>query len=317
MRTYVLRRLIAAAFILVLVSIFVFSMMHLLPGDALLVKLGETGRIPEEQMDELRDEMGIDDPLVVQYVRWIGDLFEGTMGESLIYEGETVSGRIMDALPVTLELGFLAIATALLIGIPLGVLSAVNQDGPLDYFAKIFALLGLSLPQFWIGIVVIIYGTKYLGYVPPQDYVGFFEHPAAHIRQMWIPVLILGYGLSASVIRMTRSTVLEAFHEDYARTARAKGLAERIVVYRHVLRNALIPVITLVGNQTAFVLSGALIIEILFGFPGMGKLALTAIQQRDYTQVQGTALVAGAIIVLVNLIVDLSYGLIDPRVRYS
>lgn len=317
MRKYAIRRLIAAGFIVVLVSIFVFLMMRALPGDALLVKLGETGRIPDDQMEEMRGEMGLNDPLLVQYFSWVGDIFDGSMGESLIYEGQTVSGRIFDALPITLELGVLAIIVATLIGIPLGVVSAVYQDRWPDHLARIFAMLGLSVPQFWIGIMVIIYGTIYLGYAPPQRYVSFVADPIEHIKQMWIPVLILGYGLAANVTRMTRSTVLEAFHEDYARTARAKGLAERMVIYRHVLRNSLIPVVTLVGNQAAFILSGALIIEILFGFPGLGKLALTSIQQRDYTQIQGTAMVTAAIIVLVNLCVDLSYGFIDPRVRYS
>jgi peptide/nickel transport system permease protein len=317
MRTYALRRLVAAAFVLFLVSIFIFSMMRLLPGDVLVTKLGETGRIPEDRMDELREEIGLNDPLPVQYLKWVADVFDGSMGESLVFEGRTVSSRILDALPVTIELGLLGMLAALLIGIPFGVLSAVTQDSPLDYAIRIFSLIGLSIPQFWLGLIIIIYGTLHLGYKPPTEWIPITEDPIGNLSMLWIPALILGFGLSASIMRMTRSTVLEAMHEDYARTARAKGLAERIVIIRHVVRNALIPVITLVGNQAAFVFSGALILEILFVLPGLGRLTLEAINQRDYTQVQGSALVAGAIVIGINLLVDLSYGWIDPRVRYG
>lgn len=317
MRNYIIRRLFAAGVVVGLVSVLVFIMMHLLPGDALLVKLGETGRIPPDKMEELRAEMGIDDPLTVQYLRWVGDIFDGSMGESLIFEGQTVSGRILDAVPVTLELAILGMSSALLIGIPLGVLSAVAHDRPLDHVIRVISLAGLSIPSFLIGLLVIIYGTLYLGYVPPREFIHLIDDPIGNIKQMWIPALILGYGLSASIMRMTRSTVLEALREDYTRTARAKGVAGHMVVIRHVLRNALIPVVTLVGNQAAFVFSGALILEVLFVLPGMGQLTYTAILQRDYTQVQGNALLVAAIVVLVNLAVDVSYGLIDPRIRYS
>lgn len=317
MRNYIIRRLFAAAVVVALVSVMVFVMMHLLPGDALMVKLGETGRIPPDKMAELRNDMGIDDPLIVQYLRWVGDVFDGSMGESLIFDGQTVSGRILDAVPITLELAILAISSALAIGIPLGVLSAVAHDRPADHIIRMVSLIGLSVPSFLLGLVVIVYGTLYFGYVPPRQFVHLLDDPVGNLRQMWIPALILGYGLSASIMRMTRSTVLEALKEDYARTARAKGLAGHVIVTRHVLRNALIPVVTLVGNQAAFVFSGALILEVLFVLPGMGQLTYAAILQRDYTQVQGNALLVATIVVLVNLAVDVSYGLIDPRIRYS
>ncbi len=317
MRTYALRRLGAAAIVIMLVSVAVFIMMHLLPGDALIVKLGATGRIPQDRMDALRHQMGIDQPLPVQYAHWVGHIFDGSMGTSLIFDGQKVSTRIGDALPITLELGVLGMAAALAIGVPLGILSAVYQDRPLDYLVRVISFLGLSLPGFWIGLVVIVYGTRYLGYSPPRGYVGVLHDPIANLKLIWIPVLVLGYGLSASIMRMTRSTVLEAQREDYTRTARAKGLSGHVVVSRHVLRNALIPVVTLVGNQAAFVFSGALILEVLFVLPGMGQLTYTSILQRDYTQVEGCALVAGAIVVLINLLIDLSYGVIDPRIRYA
>jgi peptide/nickel transport system permease protein len=317
MRGYAVRRGFAAIIVIILVSIFVFIMMHLLPGDALLVKLGQTGRIPPERMDALRDQMGLNQPLYEQYIRWVGHIFDGSMGHSLIFDGQTVSGRIGSALPITLELGVLGLLAGVIVGIPIGILSAVYQDRPIDYVMRIFSLMGLSLPQFWIGLIIIIYGTRYLGYTPPTDYIKLTDDPIQNLKDMWIPALILGYGLSASAARMMRSTVLEAFHEDYVRTARAKGLAGRLVIYRHVMRNAVIPVITLVGNQTAYIFSGALILEILFGFPGLGQLTYTAILQRDYTQVEGDALITGAIVVGINLLVDLSYGWIDPRVRYA
>lgn len=317
MRTYALRRLIAAALVIVLVSILVFMLMHLLPGDTLVAKLGETGRIPPERMATLRSEMGLDDPLPVQYLHWVRDVFSGSMGDSLIYENKTVSGRILDALPITLELGLLGLLAAIVIGVPFGVISAVAQDSPLDYLIRVFSLLGLSIPQFWLGLIIIVYGTLYLGYKPPTNYIYITDDPWGNLKMMWIPSLVLGFSLAAGIMRMTRSTVLEALHEDYARTARAKGLTERVVVARHVVRNSLIPVVTLVGNQAAFIFSGALILEILFVLPGMGRLTLDAIYQRDYPQVQGCALVAAAVVVGVNLLVDLSYGFIDPRVRYA
>jgi peptide/nickel transport system permease protein len=303
--------------VIVLVSVLVFVMMHLLPGDALVAKLGDTGRIPQSKMAELRKEMGISDPLWTQYLHWVGHIFDGSMGKSLIFDGQKVSTRVGDALPITLELGALGMISALAIGIPLGIVSAVFQDSPVDYLVRMISFLGLSLPSFWLGLVVIIYGTLYLGYAPPHKFVSLARDPVANLKEMWIPALILGYGLSASIMRMARSTVLEALHEDYARTARAKGLAGHVIVQRHVLRNALIPVITLVGNQAAFIFSGALILEVLFVLPGLGQLTYTAILQRDYTQVQGDALIVGAIVVIINLLVDLSYGIVDPRIRYA
>ena len=317
LRAYILRRLMAAVVVLFLLSIIIFVLMHLLDGDALVAKLGETGRIPKDQLDGLRAEMGLDDPLYVQYLNWVRSLFDGSMGESLIYDGQSVSSRILKALPITLELGVLGLLSAIVIGIPLGVISAATQDSKIDYVIRMVSLLGLSVPQFLIGLIIIIYGTLYLGYKPPREYISLMSDPIGNIKMMLIPALILGFGLSASIMRMTRSTVLEALHEDYARTARAKGLKERTVVVKHVVRNALIPVMTLIGNQAAFIFSGALIIEILFVLPGMGRLTIEAIGQRDYTQVQGCALVAGAAVVLTNLFVDVAYGWVDPRVRYG
>ncbi len=317
MGAYIVRRLVSAAIVLALVSVAVFMMMHLLPGDALLTKLGQTGRIPQDQMSRLRHQMGLDQPLYQQYFSWVGQIFNGSMGHSLIFDKKTVSGMIADALPVTLELGIIAALVSVVIAVPLGALSAVYHDTPLDYALRIFSFLGLAVPSFWLGLMVIIYGTLYLGYAPPRAYVPIWHDPVTNLKEFWIPSLILGYSLAASIMRMTRSTVLEVLREDFARTARAKGLAERIVIVRHVMRNALIPVVTVFGNQTAFLLSGALILEVVFALPGLGQLTYTAILQRDYTEIQGAALVAGSVVVLVNLLTDLSYGVLDPRIRYA
>ena len=317
MGRYALRRALAAVAVVCLVSVLVFLMIHLLPGDALLAKLGDTGRIPDDQMALLRSKLGLDQPIYVQYAQWVRHVFDGTLGYSLIFEGQTVSGRIAHALPVTIELAVLSMIVALLIAVPLGVISAVKHDTMVDYVIRVFSLAGISFPQFWVGIIIVIYGTLYLGYHPPGKYITFMSDPLANLNAVWIPVLVLGFGLSATAMRLTRSTMLEALNQDYVRTARAKGLSETVVVYRHVMRNAIIPVVTLVGNQAAFVFSGALILEILFNRPGMGQLTYIAIQQRDYTQIEGNALLTASIVVFVNLVVDLSYGFIDPRVRYG
>jgi peptide/nickel transport system permease protein len=317
MARYVLQRVIAALVIVIFVSVLVFLMIHLLPGDALLAQLGNTGRIPQSQMNSLRHQMGLDQPIAVQYLQWVRHIFDGTLGYSLIFQEQTVSSRIAHALPITMELAIMAMVVAMLIALPLGVISAVKHDTILDQAIRVFSLAGISFPQFWIGIVVVIYGTLYFGYNPPGQYVTFMSDPVSNLRAVWIPVLVLGFGLSATAMRLMRSTMLEALNQDYVRTAHAKGLSETVVVYRHVLRNAIIPVLTLVGNQASFVFSGALILEILFNRPGMGQLTYIAIQQRDYTQIEGNALITASVVVLVNLIVDLSYGFIDPRLRYG
>jgi len=317
MGSYVLRRLVGALFVVALVSVVVFMMIHSLPGDALMTKLGEGGRLNPEQMERLRGEMGLSDPLYVQYLNWVQHIFDGSFGQSLIYDNKTVSSRILDALPVTIEFAILALATGMLIAIPLGVISAVRRDSWADYVIRIFSLCGISFPQFWVGIIVVIYGTLYFGYHLPGEYTSFTRDPVTNLRNEWIPVLVLGFGLSATAMRLTRATMLEALSQDYVRTARAKGLRSSVVIVKHVLRNALIPVVTLIGNQAHALLSGALILEVLFNFPGMGQLTYVAIQQRDYTQIQGDVLVTATIVVLINLMVDVSYGWIDPRIRYT
>jgi peptide/nickel transport system permease protein len=314
---YIIRRLIGAALVLLLMSIVVFRLVHWLPGDALLVKLGETGRISPDQVAQARQELGIDRPLVVQYANWLGDVLRGDLGRSLIFENLTVAQRIRQGLPITLELALLASVVALLIAIPVGVLSAVKQDTVIDYVTRVLAISGLAIPGFWLATLALLYSGLWLGWTPTLRYMPFWEDPWTNLQTFMIPALVLGYGLGASLTRMMRSTVLEVLRNDYIRTARAKGLQDRIVIARHVLKNALIPVVTIFGLQFAGLLGGSVIMESLFSLPGIGGVTLQAVQQRDYTQVQGNALFIGLIAVLMNLVVDISYAWIDPRIRYA
>lgn len=316
MTNYIIRRLIGAVLVLFLMSVVVFRLVHWLPGDALLVKLGEAGRIPPDKMAAARQEMGIDRPLYAQYTTWLGGVLRGDLGRSLIWD-ESVAQRIRKGLPITVELAVLASAVALVVAIPVGVFSAVKQDTPLDYVTRVIAVMGLAVPGFWLATLALLYLTLWFGWTPPLRYAPLWEDPRANLQTFILPSLILGFSLGASLTRMTRSTVLEVLRNDYVRTARAKGLPGRTIIGRHVLKNALIPVITIFGLQFTGLLGGSVIMESLFSLPGVGGVTLQAVQQRDYTQIQGNALLLGAIAVLMNLVVDISYAWIDPRIRYS
>jgi len=313
---YIIRRLLGAIVVLFLMSIVVFRLVHWLPGDALLVKLGEAGRIPPDKLEEARAEMGIDRPLTEQYLDWLSGILRGDFGRSLIWD-ESVGQRILDGLPITLELAILASVVALLVAIPVGVLSALKQDTPIDYVARVLAILGLAVPNFWLATMLLLYLTLWFGWTPPLRYTPFWEDPWTNIQTFALPALVLGFTLGASLTRMTRSTVLEVMRNDYIRTARSKGLRDRIVIGRHVLKNAMIPVITIFGLQFTGLLGGSVIMESLFSLPGVGGITLQAVQQRDYTQIQGNALLFGAIALFINVLVDVSYAWFDPRIRYS
>jgi peptide/nickel transport system permease protein len=313
---YIIRRLLGAVIVLFLMSIVVFRLVHWLPGDALLVKLGDAGRISPDKLEQARAEMGIDRPLVEQYLTWLSGVVRGDLGRSLIWD-ESVLGRIVEGLPITIELTLLASAVALLIAIPVGVLSAIKQDTPIDYLARVLAILGLAVPNFWLATMLLLYLTLWFGWTPPLRYTPFFADPWTNLQTFALPSLVLGFGLGASLTRMTRSTVLEVLRNDYIRTARAKGLRDRMVIGRHVLKNAMIPVITIFGLQFTALLGGSVIMESLFSLPGVGGITLQAVQQRDYTQIQGSALFLGAIALLINVLVDVSYAWFDPRIRYS
>ena len=318
MSAYLTRRLLLLIPTLFLLSILVFLSVRFLPGDVidLMVArmMGYGGDIDREAVERM---LGLDMPVYVQYGRWIGNIFlHGTLGESL-FGGWSVEERLFDRLPITLELGVMAILIGLVIALPVGIYSAIRQDTVADYTGRILAILGLATPNFWLGIMVMIYPAIWWGWSPPMELVPFAEDPWGHLGILVIPSLILGTALSASTMRLTRTMMLEVLRQDYIRTAWAKGLKERAVVLRHAIKNALIPVVTLVGLQLPLVVGGAVIMENLFNLPGLGRLLVDALTDRDYPVVSGVNLFFACVVLLNNLFIDLLYAYLDPRVRYE
>ena len=267
-------------------------------------------------LEDLRTKLGLNRPVVAQYVEWLGAIVRGNLGESL-WTRRLVLSELGRRLPVTVTLGMMAIAVAVLIGVPVGVLSAVRQDSVLDFVARSAAILGLSIPGFVKAIVVILLPAIWWGWTPLARFVEFSKDPAGYAIQFVVPAIILGIGSAASIMRLTRAMLLEVLRQDYVRTAWAKGLRERGVVLKHALKNAVIPVVTVLGLQVASIAGGAVIIEWIFGLPGMGQFLVDAIVQRDYPVIQGINLLIVVIIVLTNLSVDLLYAVLDPRIRYQ
>ena len=315
MQAYIIRRLLALSPTLIFASIIVFTTVRLIPGDIIDMMLSQND-ISASKMDReaLMATLGLDKPMWSQYLTWIGDLFKGDMGNSL-WQSTPVTERLAQRIPVTFELGVLAILIGLMIALPVGVYSAIRQDTAGDYIARSFSILLLAIPSFWLGTMVVVIPSILWGWSPEVSYIPFWEDPWGNLKQMLVPAAVLGAALSAVTMRMTRTMMLEVLRQDYIRTATAKGLPERLVVFRHALRNALIPVVTLIGLQAPLVIGGAVIIEQIFGIPGMGTLLLDAVSQRDYPVITGVFLVVGLAVMLINLLVDLSYGLLDPRVR--
>lgn len=314
MGRYVFRRLVQMVPVLLLVSLIVFSLLHLTPGDPAISMLGEEAT--PESVAALRAKLGLDQPLPVQYVRWLGAVLQGDLGRS-IRSNQPVSEAILDRLPVTIELSLLSALIALVIAIPAGIISAMRRNSALDTSATTMALLGVSLPNFFLAILLIFLLSLKLGWLPPIGYTPFLDNPAENLKKMIMPAITLGTALSAIVMRMTRSSLLEILDQDYVRTARAKGLNEANVVRRHALRNALIPVVTVVGLQIGGLLGGAIITESIFVLPGIGRLLVDSIFQRDFPLVQGVVLFASLAFLFANLAVDLLYAVLDPRIRYS
>ena len=315
---YLLRRLIASVPTLIGVSILIFLAIRLVPGDAITATLGtEAGMLSDEQRASLRSYYGIDRPIVEQYFYWVGEALHGNLGLS-IRQGKPVLDLIIDRFPLTLELALLAVSIALVVGIPLGLLSAIRHNTLIDLFARLFALIGLSMPSFLVGTLIIFVLSVVFHTLPNAgNYVSFTEDPSRNLQQMFFPAVTLGFAFSASVMRMTRSSMLEVLSEDYIRTARSKGLSERRVITGHALWNALIPVVTLIGIEIGYLLGGTFIIEQLFALPGLGRLLVNAISQREYALVQGVVLFIALNFVIINLIVDVIYSLIDPRISYG
>ena len=291
-----------------------FSLINLIPGDPATVILGPEAS--EQAKEQMRERLGLDKPIVVQYVDWLGGVLHGDLGKSLV-DGTPVSQLILQRLPVTLELALGTFLVSLTIAVVAGILSASKRGTWVDYVSTGFALGGISIPHFWLGMMFIIIFAVYLGWLPASGYVPFFEDPAANIAVMILPILATGLRESAELMRMLRSSLLEELGSDYVRTAFSKGLSRRVVVIRHAVRNALIPFVTASGLQIAALLGGLVVTEQVFQLPGVGRLIVESILERDYTVVQGAVLTVTVIVILINVLVDLLYAVIDPRIALS
>ncbi len=304
---------------LVILTLLVFGVMRVLPGDVATRMLSDdAGAVSMKgySAEALREKLGLNRPLYLQYLTWLWDTARGNFGESL-FTGQPVRDEVLQRLPITFQIALMAQILSLIIGIPIGIISAVKQNSWLDLVLRFWSIFFLAAPSFWLGLLVILVAALQFNWLPPVGYHPFWENPMANITQLIWPAVILAHGGLATTARMTRSTMLEVLREDYIRTARAKGLREQVVIVRHALKNALIPVVTLSGLSFASLMGGTVILEQIFAIPGMGLLFINAINFRDYTIVQGVVLVFAVIFMLVNLIVDLTYGWLDPRISYG
>ncbi len=317
MRNYVLKRLLTLIPTLLGISVIVFLVMRLIPGDTISAMIGTQFKLTEAQAEAMRRYYGLDRSLPEQYGLWLSAAVQGDFGYS-VRTGQPVLSEIIRRYPLTMELALVAMAIAVAVGIPIGLVSAIQRDTVLDYAGRLFALAGLAIPGFWMGTLIIYGLSVYLHILPNSGaYVEFAIDPAENLKQIIFPALTLGLAFSAAVMRTTRSALLEELNKDYARTARAKGHTERGVILRHCLKNALIPVITLIGLEVGYLLGGAIIVEEVFALPGLGRLLLNGINQRDYALVQAVILFIAFSFVVVNLLADLAYAVINPRVRYE
>lgn len=314
MTAYLVRRLLLTLPTLLLVSVFIFGMMRLIPGDPATLQVGDDAS--RERIDLLREQLGLGKPIYTQYFSWLGGVVRFDLGKSL-RTGQPVSDAILAAVPISAQLAVMAVLLSISIGIPLGIVSAVTRGSSVDYSSRLIAILGLSIPSFVFGTLMLFIPSFWFGWLPPIGYIPIQSDPAANILQFALPAATIGYRSSGITARMTRSSLLEVLNQDYIRTAKAKGLLSRIVVFRHALKNALIPVVTIVGAQFGSLLAGATISETIFSLPGIGRLFLEAAGDRDYTMIQGVVLFISAVVVFTNLAVDLLYSFIDPRIKYS
>jgi peptide/nickel transport system permease protein len=318
MQTYIIRRLLQIILVLLLVTILVFLMVRLLPGDPIMLfmTLQDMEIMSQEQIDTIRHELGLDRSLAVQYVDWLGHALRGDLGKSIIHRGD-VADEIARRVPITLYLSGLAFIISIIVGIPMGVISAVRRGTWLDSVLTSVGNLGITVPIFWLGILLIYFFGLKLNWLPIFGFTSPFTDFAMSTKQIILPVFCLAVQPIATAIRMTRSSMLEVMRQDYIRTAWSKGLKERSIIARHALKNGLIPVVTMKGMSLAYIVGGSVIVETVFSIPGMGRLAVEGLFSQDYMVVQGVMLVTGTVVLLVNLLVDLSYGWLDPRIRYS
>jgi peptide/nickel transport system permease protein len=314
MSTYILNRIVTMVPVLLLVSVVIFSLIHLTPGDPVVAMLGEEAT--PEARDNLRRQLGLDQPLPVQYGTWLAKVLTGDLGRS-IRTNQPVAQAIYERLPVTVELAVLAMAFGLVIAIPAGVIAATRRGGFADISSTILCLLGVSMPNFLVAVFLVYIFSLQLRWLPPIGYVNPFQDLSANLLGMIMPAITLGSFAAAATARLTRSTLLEVLNQDYIRTGLAKGLSEAVVIRRHAMKNAMIPVVTVVGLQLGNLLGSAIVTETIFALPGIGRLVVDSIYQRDFPLVQGVVLYSAVIFLVVNLLVDLLYAYLDPRIRYG
>ena len=319
MQAYIIKRFLLFVPTLLMATLLVFIILRLMPGDPALMKLtGQTGEadFTQEQLDAMRAKLGTDRPLYIQYGSWVWGMLQLDFGMSLFYEDD-VSKDLAQKVPITLELTILALLLANVVAIPLGVISAIKQDSLIDYISRVITISGVALPNFWVGIMMIFFLVLLFDWIPPIGYVNLWEDPWTNLKQLIFPALALGFYNMAFVARITRSSMLEVYREDYIRTARSKGLAEKLVILRHALKNALLPVVTVSGYEFGRLLAGTIVIENIFLVPGMGLLLIDSIFHRDYTTVQAVIVVTTLSVLLLNLFLDIAYGWLNPRVRFT
>ena len=318
MLTYILRRILLMIPTLLGAVTLIFLLMRLLPGDVALYMLGagDSGEVNKVALQQIRQELGLDQPLIVQYGKWLWGAARLNFGNSY-WTRQPVMEELKRRYPLTANLAVLSLLLGTLIAIPIGVLSAVRQDTLIDYAARVFVIAGLSLPNFWLSLLLILGLVYYFQWLPPLDYAPFWVNPWLNMQQLAFPALITGYRLSAVGARMTRSSLLEVLRDDFVRTARAKGLREQVVVCRHALSNALLPVITIIGVELLTLFGGLVVVETVFTIPGIGRFLVDAITHRDYPSIQALVFVFAVFVVVVNLLVDIAYAILDPRIRYT
>ncbi len=330
MRAYIIRRLLSIIPTFIVITMTVFVIIRFIPGDVLdimIMQMGESGATAGFDRDALEHAMGLDESIPVQYLRWVGampdretgefsGIIQGSLGES-IWTNRPVFSEILPRIPVSLELGLMAIIFGILIALPIGIYSAIRQDTIGDYVGRSIAILFLAVPGFWVATMVVVFPAIWWGWMPPIEYIPFTSDPLGNLGQFLIPATILGLALGGGMMRLTRTVMLEVLRQDYIKTAWSKGLRERVVVVRHALRNGLIPIVTAMGLQVPLLIGGSVIMEQIFVLPGVGRLAVAALNQRDYAIISGVNVVLASVVLLNNLVIDLTYGALDPRIRYQ
>lgn len=311
MFAYLVRRIAISLLVLIGLSIGVFAMVRFVPGDTVTAMLGTNYN--EADAAALREQLGLDQPVPMQYVIWVGNVVQGDFGETI--NGQSVTGEILAALPVTVELMLISLGIAVMVGIPLGVLAAAHQNTPIDGAVGLIGLIGLSVPGFWLGTLLILLFALRAGWLPSGGFVALTRDPAANLSHIVLPGIALGAAVAAVVLRMTRASMVEVINQPYVRVARAKGVGRARVIFRHALRNGMIPVLTIIGIQAGYLLGGSVVIEEVFSLNGLGRLILRAIGDRDYALLQAAILLVGTSFLTINLLVDVVYAVIDPRVR--